>query len=386
MKIVHICFGGIFTDGFSYQENLLSKYHVKLGYEVTLITSELIFNNKGQVEKSARYNYENDDGVHIIRLKLQKNSKYTNKLKRCKGLYEAIKKEKPDIIFVHCPQFLEMPDLVKYAKENYAIKIYVDNHADFSNSGRNFVSKYILHGILWKHMVRIIEPYTTKFYGVLPARVDFLTNIYKLPCEKCRLLVMGGDDELIKVANSKKVKDSILERYNVEKKDFLVVTGGKIDKFKKQTLLLMKAVKKLSLKNVKLLVFGSVDSDMKAEFDSLCDEASVQYIGWIDSSDSYKYFAVADLVVFPGRHSVFWEQVVAQRRPMICKYWEGTTHVDIGGNVKFLKKDSEDEIIKIIDKLADKTKEYNYMFNSANSERSSEFLYSEIAKKSIEIN
>lgn len=43
-----------------------------------------------------------------------------------------------------------------------------------------------------------IEPYVKKFYGVLPARVDFLIDVYNLPKEKCELLVMGADDDLVK--------------------------------------------------------------------------------------------------------------------------------------------------------------------------------------------
>ena len=29
---------------------------------------------------------------------------------------------------------------------------------------------------------------------------------------------------------------------------------------------------------------------------------------------------------------------------MIVKYWEGTTHIDLGGNCEFLHRDSIDEI------------------------------------------
>ena len=43
----------------------------------------------------------------------------------------------------------------------------------------------------------MINPYVNKFYGVLPARVDFLINEYKLPKNKVELLVMGADDDCI---------------------------------------------------------------------------------------------------------------------------------------------------------------------------------------------
>ena len=37
------------------------------------------------------------------------------------------------------------------------------------------------------------------------------------------------------------------------------------------------------------------------------------------SKDSYDYFEASDLVVFPGCHSVMWEQVTGQGKPMLVK-------------------------------------------------------------------
>lgn len=115
--------------------------------------------------------------------------------------------------------------------------------------------------------------------------------------------------------------------------------------------MLMEAVQKIDNPKVKLIVFGSVTSELKDKVVALADGKKVQYIGWVKSEDSYAYFAAADLAVFPGRHSLFWEQVAAQGIPMLCKKWDGTTHVDIGGNVKFLTKDSVKEIQSNIEEL-----------------------------------
>ena len=51
-------------------------------------------------------------------------------------MYEAIEKVKPEIIFVHNLQFFDISKIVKYAKK-HSVKIYADNHADFSNSARS---------------------------------------------------------------------------------------------------------------------------------------------------------------------------------------------------------------------------------------------------------
>lgn len=383
MKIVHVCLHGIVTDGFTYQDNLLPKYHKKLGYDVAIITSKWSYNKEGKVIKLPLEDYINDDDIRVIRLNTKKENKFENKFKRFKNFYGTLETEAPDILFVHGVQFLDISVIVKYVKKHKNVKVYVDNHCDYSNSATNFLSKYVLHRIIWRHMAKKIEPYTTKFYGVLPVRVDFLIENYKLPREKCELLIMGADDERISEIAENSTRSSIRKNFGIKDEDFLIVTGGKIDLFKLQTLLLMEAVSKIANQKLKLIVFGSIEKSIIDKVKSFCDEERIQYIGWANEKQSYEYFYMADLVVFPGRHSVYWEQVVAMGKPMICKYWEGTTHINIGGNVMFLYEDSVDEVKNYLEKIINNKDIYENMVLNANKNDKNMFLYSNIAKKSI---
>lgn len=381
MKIVHVCLCGAMTDGFNYQENVITKYHKQMGMSVTIITSQWIWGSDGKQKRITSTGYVNEDGVKMIRLPI-KYGTINNRLKTYPGLYSVLESENPDILFVHDCQFLNILTIAKYAKKNPNVKLYVDNHVDYSNGAHGWLSKNILHRGLWKYCVNKVEPYVTKFYGVLPARVDFLVDLYRLPQNKCELLVMGADDELVKKASDIEVRKSIRNKYNILDDDFLIITGGKIDLYKTQTLLLMQAVKNMQYPNIKLIVFGSVTDELKKQVKKLVDGENVQYIGWMDAKDSYPLFATADLVVFPGRHSVFWEQVAGQGIPMLVKYWDGTTHVDCGGNVEFLYQDSVSEIQNKIKGIIENKKYYS--MKTAAIKASRKFMYSEIAKKSIE--
>lgn len=384
MKIVHICLGCFFPDNYSYQENMLPKFHKELGYDVEVIASLESFDANGKpthLKKGTKY--VNEYGIPVTRLDYHKPEKLYKKMKRYIGVYEAIEKAKPQILFIHGCQFLDIDVIVKYLQKHPDVKVYVDNHADFSNSATNWLSKNILHKIFWRHSAHIIEPYTTKFYGVLPARVDFLKNIYKLPAEKCELLVMGADDDKVNEVKAPEIRNQIRLQYRIAKDDFLIITGGKIDPWKTQTLLLMEAVARIENPKVKLIVFGSVTPELKEEVSKKADGTKIQYIGWIQSSESYKYFAASDLVVFPGRHSVFWEQVCGQGIPMLCKHWDGTTHVDLGGNVEFLYQDSVEEIYQKIKKIIDNSNFYNNMRQIAIDRGIKAFSYKSIAEKSI---
>lgn len=383
MKIVHLCLGCFFPDNYSYQENMLPKFHKQLGYDVEVIASLISFDKNGKgifLEKGS--SYTNEYGIPVTRLDNKKPIKIYRKLKRYIGTYAALEKANPDILFIHGCQFLDMDIVVKYLRKNLKIKVYVDNHADFSNSATNFISKNILHKILWRHTAHMIEPFTTKFYGVLPARVEFLKKIYKIPPAKVSLLVMGADDEKIIDAQKKHARESVREKYGIGSNDFLIMTGGKIDAWKTQTLLLMEAVASINIENVKLIVFGSVTPELKARVASLANGNKVQYIGWVKSEQSYDYWSAADLAVFPGRHSVFWEQVAGMGIPMVCKYWEGTTHIDIGGNVVFLKEDSTESIKKELLRIIGNPQIYESMKSVANIGKIN-FSYKDIADRSI---
>ena len=318
MKICHLCLNGPYNEGWNYQENILPKYHVKQGNKVYQLVTQYMWEGTSLI-KCIDSEYINSNGVHVIRCKAKKGLVGGIRLNRYPELSQLLVAIEPDVIFIHDVQFVDAPVVAKYLKNHPECVAYADSHTDFSNSARNWVSKNILHKLLWKHMAHTLNPYIKKFYGVLPARVDFLVDVYGLPKEKCELLVMGADDELVEPAHIK--RDETRKKYSIEENDFLVMTGGKIDLFKTQTLLLMEAVHKITRKNVKLIVFGSVAPELKDEVESLADGEKVQYIGWINANESYPLFAAADLVVFPGRHSVFWEQVVAQGIPMLVKHW-----------------------------------------------------------------
>lgn len=382
MKIVHVCLCGPFFDGWSYQENLLPKYHAKAGNKVTVVTSQIGQRDGVDDNNREKTDYINEDGVHIIRLPIRHGRKLSYRFKRHCGVIETIKKENPEILFIHDCQFLDILKLPKYLKGK-KIRIYVDNHADFSNSATNLLSRHVLHEIIWKYCANKIEPYVTKFYGVLPARVDFLINVYHLPKDKVHLLVMGADDELVEKVVEEDARAKVRKKYDIRPDDFLLVTGGKIDMAKRQTLLLLEAVKEIKDERLKLILFGSIIPELKEKILDLCDGNKIQYVGWIDNLGAYEYFAAADLAVFPGRHSVYWEQAAGQGVPMLVKDWDGTHHVDLGGNVVFLYEDNVKEIKEKIEMLIKNPEQYKKMKRVAMEKGMEEFSYKEIAERSI---
>lgn len=380
VKIVHLMLANFYIDNYSYQENLLPKYHKLAGHDVEIIASLFTFDENGKgawLEKGTKY--ENEYGIPVTRLEFKKVM-FTRRFRWYVGLEAELERAQPDIIFIHGVQFCDIGVVAKYLKKHKNVRAFADNHADFSNSAKNWASKHIQHRIIWRACSRKINPCVMKFYGVLPSRVEFLINEYKIPCEKVELLVMGADDEAVKNADDEAAKKAFRHKFGVKDDDFLLVYGGKTDNSKRQVMLLMDAVNEIDNPKLKLIVFGSILAELKNEIQKRCSER-VKYIGWLPSAESYKCFAAANIAAFPGRHSVFWEQVVGQGIPLLVKKWDGTTHIDCGGNVKFLTQDSTEEIKAAIQQIMS-GENYEKMLAAAQKAKNA-FMYGDIAQRSI---
>ncbi|MFV8806039.1 glycosyltransferase family 4 protein [Aerococcus urinaeequi] len=386
MKILHLCLANFYIDNFSYQENLLPKYHKKLGYEVEIIASNVTFDKEGRIiQLNSKFKeYINENNIPVTRLEHKKGI-INNKLRRYKGTLASIKKSNPDVIFIHGCQFLDIIEVVKFIKQNTTVTIYVDNHADYSNSAKNWISKNILHKVIWKYCAQKILPFTNKFYGVLPNRVKFLENVYKVPEEKTELLVMGVDDEILDNIDITRSISKIRNKYDIDESDFLIVTGGKFTKEKKHILYLLEAIQEINNPKIKLVIFGSIESEFKKQMEKYLNEPSVVFVGWLNVLESNLHFLASDLVVFPSSHSVYWEQAVGLGKPIIVRNWENPVHLDIGGNCIILKEGSKDEIISNIKSLVDNPDVFAKMNSAALSNQKDAFLYSNIAKQSLEV-
>ncbi len=385
MRITHLCLACFFPDGYSYQENMLPKYHKKLGHDVSVVASLQTYDKDGHlVYMDGPKYYLNEYDIPVYRLAYKKPTRINRKLKRYVGTYKALEKTNPDILFIHGCQFMDVAEIVKYKKAHPTLKIFVDNHADFKNSAKNFISKQIMHGILWRAEAHKLLSITEVFYGVLPARVDFLKDVYKLPDNKVALLCIGADDEFVEKYSSIETRKKTRTRYGYSDKDIVIITGGKINSNRPETLELMKAVINCSETNLKLLIFGVVDATYKPIFDELCKNEKINYIGWLSPEETYENIAASDLVAFPGLHSVMWEQAVAQGIPCLFRKIPGFDHVNIGGNAYFCENVSEMGLSEALSHIfRDKTR-YEKMKEAAIKSEREQFNYSEIARRCIE--
>ena len=385
MKIVHICAtSNFFNPNLGYQDNLLSKYHSKLGHAVTIIapTYDHVDGDTGKIVEVTASETIINNNIKLVRIKPVLPISVNQHVHLCCGVKKALKKDKPEFIFVHGIASPNYRMLANYKRNHPDVQMVFDSHADLVNSCHNSWSKLFTKvcGCWW--VMQRVKAAANYFYGVTPARCDFLKKMYGAPHKKVRLLPMGADDEEMRFDHRDKMRREVRQRYGIANDDFLIVTGGKID-WLKNIHTLAEAVAGMGSKHIKLLVFGSIRDELKPVFDRLCSDR-VQLVGWVNSSEVYRYFYAADLVCFPGLHSVLWEQAAASQVPLAVSRIDGFEHVDFGGNCLFLEQKDADYYRHTIELLATDKSRYDDMLLKARGDGSKSFLYSHIAKQVID--
>lgn len=385
-KIVHLCLSCFYIDGYSYQENLLPKYHVKMGYDVTVIASLVSYNSKGErciIEKESIY-YDKENDCKVIRIDYKgRILKFLNKiLRRYKNLYFFLEKEQPSIIFMHSISFCDIIYVKKYLNRHSDVKLYADSHTDKINSGNHILTRLILNPLVWRTCAKIIEPYIIKCFGVTPNRCDYLLEMYNFPKDKVELLIMGVDDDLIP-KNRKEIRISIRKQLSISDDDFVIITGGKLDA-RKHIDILLDAISEINSDKIHVIIFGVITPQLVEQFERYKLNKRFHFVGWCSDIEVMKYILSSDLACYPGTHSTLWEETVGLGIPVIFKRWQGMTHVNYCNNCVFINDSSIKELENAILSLQNTEK---YKLIKKNAILAAEnFKYSNISKIAIGLN
>ena len=379
MRILNICMGAPFTEGYTYQDNLLSEYQAKHGHEVVVLTTTRKRGANGKITETIPEDKMLTNGVRLIRLKAP--SKLLAFLGIFPGVEKSIKAVAPDFIFIHGLASMVPKAAISYQRKHPNIRIVADNHQD---KGTTYTDHFPFNLQLWffrKKWRKWIQS-VDKIYSTTSWRKTFAAKYYGIPNDKLDVLIMGIDSDRLP-SNTQEVRKKVRDELGIPSNAFLFISGGKLDR-NKHTLELMRAFASLKDKNIRLLLFGAVLPDIKDEFESiLADDSRMKYIGYIKSQEVHRYFLTADFGLFPGRHSVLWEEAIGCGLPCLFRKYEENDHTEICGNCIRIAKPTVPELQTVLGHiLADHVYYANLKAQSLLATK--EFSYHAIAEKSIE--
>ena len=386
MNIVHLSVNGPYTDGWGYQDNVIPKYHKKMGHNVTVIATNTKHSDiDGSIVTTNSGDYFLNDGVRIIRLEKRKfcNSRYTEAIGNY-DIYKILCDLKPDFIMVHGLCSPSSFQVAKYVRKiNNDCVVVADSHQDYYNTKTIGGFKFTV----WKFYLILVNMYMQRFYkkvyGVTPDCMDLANKFYKINKNKIELLPLGVDVDIINFKDKDDIRNKIRDLYNIKNGDLMIVSGGKLDE-KKNNHILMQAVSNLNNENIKLVVFGNaVSAEYNHKLTEIVNKSAgkIKCIGFQSVKEIYNLYLAADLAVFPGTQSALWQQAIATGLALFVKKWPGIEYLDLGGNLKFLETIDENAIELEITKLYDDKILLDHMKDVAKTKGVDFFSYEKISKR-----
>lgn len=353
MKILHLMLSNFYIDKANYQENALTRQNKKDGHDVKIIASTEVFVKNNQLGLISPCSYINEDGIPVERIPyVNLLSKFISKKVRAyPRLYDLISDFSPDIIFFHGAAAYALLTVAKYKKNNPQVKFYVDSHEDFHNSGRNFLSKNILHRIFYKHILIKSLPYIDKLFHITYESKIYLNEIYNISNKYLYFLPLGGFIPGNEERES--VRKKIRTELGISDGQIILIHSGKLDA-KKRTEEIIDAFVGVKDNNLCLLIIGSLDSNLTQKIESaIKSDPRIKYMGWLDSSLLQDYLCAGDLYVQLGSQSVTMQNALCCGCAAAIYPYE--SHKYLLKDTVFYVKDSKElsDLLKLI--ISDKS-------------------------------
>ena len=322
MKIVHITDN--YIEGWGYQENLLPLYQKGAGHDVVVISDNDHLKYAQNQELANRIisrgsEYE-QDGIKIYKIKTYLATSTSSFF--CKGVYKILKKEKPDVIFHHNLNTSTLTVAARYKRHHPEVKLYADNHADWINESKKRIWHLFYYDFLIPLQVKWLGNKVNYYIGVSPLRCQYLHDVFHVPQGKIRFLPIGCDTEQTALIDES--REGLKKQYDIDRRSFVIVSGGKIDR-SKGTLTLIDSCKELNHKgeNIHLVLFGKIDEEVRTY---AAHHNWITILGWCDRKTTLSLLKMADVACWPWLHTTLIEDSVASGTPLVVKMSDNVSH------------------------------------------------------------
>ena len=326
-KIVHIAqsAGGVAE----YLYMFLKKFNSK-DYENILIVSQ---DYEKQIEKFKKYTTETYIVPMVRDIKLKDDLKSTYKVRK------ILKKEKPDIVYLHSSKAGAIGRLALLL--NFKTKILYNAHGWYFNADIGEKKKKVIALI-----ERILAIKTNKIINISKSEYDSAIR-YKIASKKKMCIIENGID-FSKFQDSEKYRKSTREKFSIKENEIVVGVVGRLSE-QKDPITTIKAFNEVykENRNVKLMYVGSGELEEKvkkyAKEHSILDRVIIT--GWVSNVE--EYIPAFDIAVLPSK----WEgfglvliEYMACNKPIVATNVGGICDIIEDGNNGILcnKEDYKD--------------------------------------------
>lgn len=303
MKIVHVCLSSFFMDGHLYQENELVLAHVSMGYEVLVIASTEVFNEHGHIVYVQPSEYTGGEGARVIRLPYRRSlpHAFARRFRSYTGVKAILDDFAPDAIMFHGSSAWELLTVADYVQKHPNVIFHIDSHADANNSGQNWVSREVLHRRFYAPILRRSMRFSGRLLCVSLSVMDFARNVYHIPDDRLEFFPLGGRIPPTDACDA--MRRNVRETLGIDDDTILIIQSGKQD-YRKKLPHSLRALAQVDDPNLRLVIAGVLQSDVKEECEALIDaDPRVTFLGWQSSNELTKLLCAADVYLQPGSQS-----------------------------------------------------------------------------------
>jgi len=343
MKIVHITMVDEYSEGWAYHRNILSERNRADGNDVTIITTKYRMGDHGESVLDKEGIFYTKTGIKVVRLPdaLPFIPRFAqDRLHWTKDLYDAIEKERPEIIFVHNLQFFNLGAVTKYKRDHSSVVLIGDTHADrFVGIGSHPRWSEFVHKDIFGPQLRRNFKYFDKFCYIGLEQKKFFEEMYKISLKDAEFTPLPAP--IVERPEKEELRKEIREELGLTDGTLLFVHSGKLAKPKRTKDILI-ALKKSGIK-CRLIIIGSIPEDNMELSEMFEDEPRASYLGWKSGDDLRRYLAAADLYLQPGNMSVTMQNALATGTPVMIYPHESYKYF-LGDDAIYVK--SVDDISK----------------------------------------
>lgn len=347
MKVLILTTGNSFTPSMLYKENYLIKAAIEQGHHVVVFANQYTY-VKGQECKVADTEMVEDYTIKRYPYRSYGSEAITNKIRNIKNLHEEIISEIPDLIFVNCAQVYNIQQLKEVKKRLPNVKIVLDFSTKYLNSARNWLSKNILHGLIYKSWIQKALPYVDKVFYISAESRDFAMEMYGIPANMMEHNNLPG--ETISLESKELYRNEIRRKLGMTDEIFLLYTGKiypdkRIDQ-------LVRAFRHVKNSKLRLIIIGAYtcENSYKEEVSDLMDsDGRITFMTFVSGDELTKYVSACDLYIQPGSISQTCQTAVCCGTPLCFN--DVPTHREIyNGNGFFA--DSQEELYQVIERVS----------------------------------
>jgi len=377
MKLLIWTTGNEFTPSMLYKENYLIKAAMMRGDDVVVFANEYT-NIQGKPVRLSKA--EDVVGYKLKRFAYKSfvHPALTTRIRKIKGIESEIIKEQPDLIFINCSQIFNIKNLkeIKFALPN--VKIVLDFSTKYLNSARNWLSKNILHKIIYKTWIQKALPFVDRVFYISEESKDFAHEMYGIPESMMEHNNLPG--ETIPAEIKMEYKKEVFGNLNLDIGNTLILYSGKIYTDKKVDNL-VRAFHRNANPKLRLLIIGAYteDSQRKIIEPLIASDKRISFMNFVSGDKLTKYVCAADLYIQPGSISQTCQTAVCCGTPLAFN--DIPTHREIyNGNGFFVE--SEDDILNVLNQVSENKDMLEDMgklsYIMANSELDYRIIYAKI--------